>query len=214
MTLIDYNGRWAQEVYGGYHEPRQTQGEHMFQIIGFAGLKRSGKDAAAEVLLRRDFRKLAFAQPLKDMLRSLLETRGATPEHIERMLEGDLKEESSVYLMQQTPRYVMQALGTEWGRKLIDDELWIDTWKRAVSIERSRAANRANGIVVTDVRFQNEADMILAVGGKVYRVNRFGNTSLDNHASENGVLSLTGVIDLDNFGTLEEWQSKIARLFL
>jgi len=50
-------------------------------------------------------------------------------------------------------------LGTEWGRKLIDDGIWVSaTMKRAVN---------GGKVVITDVRFPNEKAAIEKVGGVV-----------------------------------------------
>jgi hypothetical protein len=50
-----------------------------------------------------------------------------------------------------TPRSLMQMIGTDWGRKMIRDDLWIDMWRRQVA-----ALPASVSVVVDDCRFENE----------------------------------------------------------
>lgn len=129
------------------------------RIIGLTGRKGAGKDTGAKALMLQGYENMKFAGALKDMLRTLLFYQGADNIAIERMIEGDLKEQPTDYLNGQTPRHAMQTLGTEWGRKLIDDGIWVSaTMKRAVN---------GGKVVITDVRFPNEKAAIEKVGGVV-----------------------------------------------
>ncbi|UIS25235.1 putative deoxynucleotide monophosphate kinase [Erythrobacter phage vB_EliS-L02] len=129
------------------------------RIIGLIGRKGAGKDTAADMLMVRGYENIKFAGALKDMLRALLSYQGVDHGTIERMVEGDLKEEPSEYLSGQTPRWAMQTLGTEWGRNLIANGLWVD-----VTIRRAMAGDQ---VVITDCRFPNEKEAIEKVGGVV-----------------------------------------------
>ena len=170
----------------------------MTHLIAFTGLKGSGKDTAAAGLLRggSNFRKIAFAEPLKAMLSTLLQSRGCSVYDVSRYLEGDLKEEPTDFLMGRTPRHAMQTLGTEWGRGLIDSALWVDTFQRRVRETWSKGLS----VVVTDVRFPNEVEAVHALGGVVYCVLRPG-TVETGHPSEALVKSLNVDGELDNIYT-------------
>lgn len=78
-------------------------------------------------------------------------------------------------------RRLQQVLGTEAGRSVFGDDLWIRLMLAA--------ANRVEGpVVVTDVRFDNEVDAIHAAGGLVIAIDRPGlGANTDAHASEAGV---------------------------
>lgn len=156
----------------------------MIQLVGFTGLKGSGKDTAADALVRRyGYQKLPLAGPLKDMLIGLLQMRGCT--NAWDYVYGDLKEAPTDFLLGKTARHAMQTLGTEWGRNLIDPGIWTDTFTR-----RAKAL-MADGkrVVVTDVRFPNEVELLKSLGGKVFRIQRPGVAEAD-HASENQVMAL------------------------
>jgi hypothetical protein len=158
-------------------------------IIGFTGLKGSGKDTAASVFIDAGFVNVKMADGLKAMLRALLAYRGADEETIERMLEGDLKETPSRLLGGRTPRYAMQTLGTEWGRNLMSDTIWVDaTGDRCDQEEK---------VVITDVRFPNEVDFVTERDGHVYRVDR-GAAPVDMHESEALIMGLPVAMVLKN----------------
>lgn len=52
-----------------------------------------------------------------------------------------------------TPRSLMQMIGTDWGRRMIREDLWIDLWRREV-----RSLPEDAKIVIDDCRFPNEYD--------------------------------------------------------
>ena len=145
-------------------------------VVGFTGRKRSGKDTAGAALVALGFHRLAFADPLKAMLRALMEAQGAPAVDVARYLEGEDKESSCPYLGGASPRFALQTLGTEWGRQLIAGDLWTGAL--------TRAAREHGRVVVTDIRFPNEVACVRAMGGRVYRVMRPSLPPPDAHASE------------------------------
>lgn len=165
-------------------------------IVGITGRKRSGKDTAAEGLA--DHTRLSFAAPIKLMIRALLVYRKCPEDLIERMLEGDLKEVPSPYLNGKTPRHAMQTLGTEWGRDLISEDLWVDAM-----IE---VANDHDLVVCSDVRFPNEVTQLRAAGGVVIRIFRPDRpvSDFDNHPSETQIDELDVDFEITNDGTVED----------
>lgn len=145
-------------------------------VVAFAGTKGAGKDTAADVLVtEHDFTRVRMADGLKEMLRALLRYRGTDEALIERYIEGDLKETPCPALNGRTMRHAMQTLGTDWGRKMIDEDIWVDS-----THDRILAVGDA---VVSDIRFPNEAEMIKGLGGTVIRIDR-DTGSVDPHVSE------------------------------
>lgn len=129
------------------------------KLIGICGYKRSGKSEVAKYLIEHHgFMRLSFAQTLKAMLK----TMGLSEEQV----NGKEKEIASELLGGQTPRWAMQSLGTEWGRKCIDEDLWVRT--TLMSIESNQ------NLVVDDLRFFNEARGLLESGAILWRVKRPG----------------------------------------
>ncbi|WP_315729776.1 hypothetical protein [Bradyrhizobium sp. SZCCHNRI2010] len=135
-------------------------------MVGLAGFAQSGKTTAALYLEKKyAIRRKHIAEPLRAMLAVLLKANGYSADLITRYLEGDLKE-SVVPCLGVTSRYAQITLGTEWGRRLISESLWSDTW--AASIEDGES------VMNDSVRFPNEADAIRELGGCVIMIERPG----------------------------------------
>lgn len=106
-----------------------------------------------------------------------------------------------------TPRLALQTLGTEWGRRLNND-LWA---KATLNLIASSTHERW---CISDLRFRNELDAVLAAGGKVVRLTR--GKAQHNHASETELLSIP-LSDfsaiLNNEGTIPEMEWKLNQLY-
>lgn len=157
-------------------------------LIGIAGLKGSGKDTFAETFLAAEWLRIRFADPIKEMLYSLLLLAWELDPM--RWIDGDWKEEPCHILCGRTMRHAMQTLGTEWGREQIDIGLWTNIFKKRVLATKEK-------IVCTDVRFPQEVDIIHHLNGIVLRVERPGLTS-DGHPSEESVEHLAVDIIVPN----------------
>lgn len=222
MRIVDDFGICGPDRYAAHprapNEPIAQEAKVTPRIIGFTGLKGSGKDTAASTFLDHGWKKIALADPLKAMVRSLMVARGCGVEEAMAYTDGDLKETPTLYLRGKTARLAMQTLGTEWGRESISDDLWTDTWAlRANAVQKA-----GDGVVVTDVRFQNEVDTIRRLGGQVFRIDR-GASPIDvklryaqasSHASESHVekLDVDGML-LNNFDTAAEFRAHVERRF-
>ena len=173
----------------------------MTKIIAFTGAAGSGKSTAARVLVEDfGYNLVKFAGPLKDMLRAI----GLN----ESEIEGHLKGEPCDLLGGQTPRHAMQTLGTEWGRQMICDTLWIDIWESRV-LEH-------DFVVVDDMRFSNEAARVRAFGGRIIRVDRrdlsmFKGTNRQ-HASEAQLSGVPADQTISNNGSLADFINDVTYL--
>lgn len=157
-------------------------------IIAFTGLAGAGKSTAALHLVKsRGFERVRFAGPLKAMMAAL----GLNPIEI----DGSAKELPCDLLGGKTPRWAMQTIGTEWGRNLIDSNLWIRAWRAAVDRLPAGAP-----VVVDDCRFPNEAAAIVAAGGVLVRIERPGAGTASVHESEQHALGTARVLQ----NTLDE----------
>jgi hypothetical protein len=101
----------------------------------------------------------------------------------------------------------MQRLGTEWGRDLIAQDIWLRCAGRA--LEEAERHGRM-GLAITDVRFENEAAYIRQAGGTVIHISRAGGRIAESaHVSERGVAFVEGDQKIANDGTLEEFFDQI-----
>ena len=190
-------------------------------IIGFTGLKQSGKDTAVAIL-RKEYgysgvQSYAFAEPIYEMLGALL---GELP-----MLgsgEGDKNAVVEPYNV--TLRHMLQTLGTEWGRKCIHPDMWTLRGEEILK-DTTKFVPYLSIFVFSDVRFDNEAEMIKANGGHIIRIRRptivpkartfrerltqvFGSEE-DSHASESGVSERLVDATIDNNKTLMDFQQRV-----
>jgi hypothetical protein len=142
------------------------QKENAMTVIGLSGFAQSGKTTAALYLEKKyGVRRKHIAEPLRAMLAVLMQANGMESAEITRYLEGDLKE-SVVPCLGVTSRYAQITIGTEWGRELIGQDLWSNTWAAGVKDGES--------VMNDSVRFPNEAAAIRGLGGVVIMIKRPG----------------------------------------
>ena len=171
------------------------------KIIGIAGPARSGKDTAGDYLINTcGFTRLSFAQPLKDMVCALL---GCDEKFIE--LNKDFHLSTCGY----SPRELLQTLGTEWGRQTLHQNFWVDILEHKLNDLTDQACE---GVVITDVRFENEADMIRRQGGIIVHVSRSDAPIVAEHVSETGVRRQASDCLLENEGSIMDLYMKVNAL--
>lgn len=168
-------------------------------LIGLCGRAGAGKSAAGEYLdATYGFEPVAFSDALKDVLAELLLTRGADYAHLH---EPALKQQPIPGFGGLTARHLMQSLG-DWGRTL-SPGFWIAQLAHRTGLHKGRAPVH-DRIVVTDVRYPNEAEWITSRGGVVLRLLREGCSLSDPahaaHSSEAHAPHLDAHVDLLNNG--------------
>lgn len=167
----------------------------------YSPVPQSGKSTVAEILKNRfGFEQRPFAGPLKRLVVDLLWSAGFDPERIGQLMTRD-KEAPIPELGDKSFRYLMQTIGTDWGRKLIDKDLWVKLILNA--------PQRADLVVIEDVRFPNEYDAVLADGGQMWRIERPGASLPNDHPSE-GLLEDREFDEvIVNDGSLEALEDKV-----
>lgn len=170
------------------------------RIIGLAGPKGVGKSTFANQLMFEYYKDgldsvvhvMSFATPLKRMLECIV-----TKEFIQD------NKEAIIPHIGVSARHCLQTLGTEWGRK-INPDIWINIAKHRIEESDCQI------FIIDDVRFDNEARMILDMEGEVWNLSRTGVGGEDSHISEAGISSelITKDINLDEeAATIEEKNS-------
>lgn len=149
-------------------------------LIGFAGPARSGKTYMANRVkehIKPGYSTIiSFADPIKDMLSVLIGSDAK---------DDSTKELPHKNLCNQTIRKAMQTLGTEWGRNLIGQDIWVNALERRIKL------SGASVVIIPDVRFDSEAEMIFKNNGKVFCISQnkelHAEISESNHISESGL---------------------------
>lgn len=209
-------------------------------IIGFNGKARSGKDSAASYLVDNYlFDQLSFASPLKKEMEfffgkisdehkeapSLISVRR---DHIHGMAKSfgftnrvgefydKFKEEFLPFKVGETDatfeysisyRRFAQTLGTNVARSM-DENVWVDYLLKQL--------NDKDSVVISDVRFDNEAEAIINNGGVVIRIIRDVAENLvqddtAQHISEGGVSDNLITATIENNTTLEEFYEALEK---
>lgn len=144
-------------------------------VIGLTGLKRCGKDTLIRHLCEHHgFLAFSWVEPLRQMLRAL----GVPEDYI----TGDRREEI-VPGYRVSGRWLMQSLGTEWGRNLVGPDVWINGLLNSPDF---KAALLRSPVVINGTRFTDEAQAVKGLGGKIWKVTRPGFIP-DSHISEAGL---------------------------
>lgn len=179
-------------------------------IIGLSGKAGSGKDLCADYLVSNyHFTKLSFASELKDMLAMLFGWNrttldGLTPEDRAWREQIDTYWATTLNIPHFTPRYAMQYIGTDLFRDRFSPNFW-------AAIIDHRISKTSGDIVVSDVRFENEYELIKKHNGIVFCINRNA-CKQDLHASEQVPKQYD--YRISNNGSLEEYYSHIDRYIL
>lgn len=176
------------------------------RIIGLTGKKFAGKTTISDyICVKYGFREETFAGPLKKMLAIAFQTS-------ESIFHDPLtKEVGNPDLFGRTPRSLMQFLGTDVFRKCVHPDIWVENMRRRLS----RASNVDADIIVTDIRFDNEAEVVRQMGGQVWCIERgVGTKSNDVHESENGIDSSLIDKHVRNLGTIDELYMHVDQLML
>lgn len=127
-------------------------------FIGIHARKGSGKSTAAKVLIDKyNFKSVKMADPLKNMVRSLLSDVGMSSIDIEKRVEGTQEEKEILIpeLCNTSGRRIMETLGTEW-RDYIDPTLWVNIAAHRIQKEMEKG----NSVICDDIRFQHEIDVL------------------------------------------------------
>lgn len=181
-----------------------------FTIVGIGYKKFSGKDTTADYLVQRHgFTRISFADSLKSAC-------GIIFSFSDEQLYGDEKE---VFDSRwgKTPREILQLVGTEGIRNVIDPDVWIKSAMFRMQRLNEAHPDKYNKFVVADVRFPNEAEFIrnFNQSSSVWKINRnlpenlfskhSSETSLDDYPHWNA--------EIDNNSTLESLYQNVDKLF-
>ena len=184
------------------------------KLVGLTGYAGSGKDTFAKSLrLRGAYERVGFADAVKEMALVLdpwiIVPSAHGGQHdfellsqvVRRLGWDEAKKIANV-------RSYLQKLGTDAVREIINKDAWVMAAQGKIWPLITEGTN----VVVTDVRFQNEADLIRSWGGKVFRVERPGFAPVNDHISDVGIdsIAVDGVVLND--GTVDDLGREASRI--
>ncbi|MBE0437900.1 MAG: hypothetical protein IBX56_19135 [Methylomicrobium sp.] len=159
------------------------------KVIGLHGPIGSGKTTIAKYLRGRGYTPVSFASPLKLALSLMFD------DDLDNYEDQDKKNEI-IPEAGKTRRELLISLGHDWGRGYVNENLWVRVAEK--KIERLLESGRK--VVVTDVRYENEAEMVRNFG-LICHIDR-PSLSRRDHESERPVRFLPMDLAIINNGTL------------
>lgn len=205
----------------------------MTRVVGIGGKLRHGKDEIADRLVgSHGWVKIGMSDALAEAMYILnpwilLDTRMGWKNKVSaRIAKLFRRPPKPVYVryqwlvdsvgyvsakQQSEARRLLQVLGTEIGRKLIDDSVWTNIVIREVN-KATQAG--APGVIITGIRFPNELSMIEDLNGETWWVHRPGlpDDANSKHDSENSINAADFDRCVYNSGTLKELYQKVDNL--
>jgi len=149
-------------------------------IIGLSGYAQSGKDTVANILVENyGYKRIAFADPIRDLIYEMdpLIPKGYGNNIINYRLQDMVDTYGWDRLKVEFPevRRLLQDTGVG-ARKVFGDKFWIYQALSDVAPQ--------DKVVVSDVRFENEAKWIQEFNGQIWRIKRLGTDATNDHVSE------------------------------
>lgn len=180
-------------------------------LVGLIGKKRVGKDTFAAVLVEEfGFARVAFADPLKEMALTIdpwVDNDLGSPLGLSQVVAQMGGWERTKDQIPEVRRF-LQRLGD--GVRQFDPEFWVRAGMREVYNTRGsrdmkmwQHVDNPRPVVITDVRYPNEADAIREAGGTLVRIVRPGVDDGDAHASETALDGYDADILINNDGDLD-----------
>jgi hypothetical protein len=187
----------------GEGEPIQTEvitPPQRPRIIGLAGPAGCGKTFVASLV--PDAAVIQIADPIYAALSAILGIQ-------DTVLRQRATKERPIDWLGKSPRQLLQTLGTDWGRTLVAEDIWLRIARRRIE---ELAASGVSTVVIADVRFDNEARMVQEMGGEVWGVDRGPTAGVSPHVSESGLSP--GMVDrvIDNTGTPDQTRANVAAI--
>lgn len=166
-------------------------------VVGVTGAAGAGKGTVASML---GWHEVSFADPLYDMISVM------TGYSVEQLKDRQFKEQVIPWLGK-SPRQLLQTLGTDWGRDTVAKDVWRKIGVRRIEVAYLRGVSC---VVVPDVRFDDEADLIHdEFGGVIWEVTRPGADTCVSHVSEAGISRRLIDRTLVNGGSLDEFREVV-----
>jgi hypothetical protein len=168
-------------------------------LLGLTGYAGSGKDTLAAEIIRHhpEFRRVAFADKLRDLAMRLNPALPTQPlaDTVGRLGWEDAKNRDDYV------RQYLQRLGVAC-RDVLGEDVWVNAALPHPEFFTDDFWTAQN-IVVTDVRFPNEAVAVKDRGGLVIRIEREGVGPVNGHTSETAMDMWAADATVQNDGT--EW---------
>lgn len=185
------------------------------KIIGVTGTKESGKNTFGSYLVNNyGFTENAFAKPLKDASKILFGLND------EQLYDSEKKEQYDSKIGY-SPREVLQKFGTEIVREQFANifpnmfrNSYKNLWIKLMDIFINTKENENKFVVITDLRFQDEAEWVKNKGGIIVKINRqsIKKNKYSEHKSETELNTIKANYIIKNNGSIQNLYNNIDKL--
>lgn len=177
--------------------------EWLPEFIGLHGFPGSGKDAVARILTEYGYERVAFADTIREALYVLnpvilSDSNGREWRLQEIVDEIGWEDAKRSY---EEIRRMLQVLGTEVGREMISQDVWVDAAFKGLDKDKR--------YVFTDMRFENEHHAIDSRLGLLIKVTRPGVGAVNDHKSEKELPDKWFDAHIKNDGDLTDLHTKV-----
>jgi hypothetical protein len=172
-----------------------------YKIIGLTGYAQSGKDTVASILVERyGYRRVAFADTIRNFIYEVNPMVACSPTGYLKDLVNlvgwdNAKQEPQV-------RRILQDVGVA-ARNMFGEDFWVNQAMKPYLAEHPVVGGN-HKLVITDVRFKNEAETVHSLGGQIWRVKRLGVEAVNSHVSEHELDDYKVDQIFVNNGTIED----------
>lgn len=175
----------------------------MTRLIGlYSPRPGCGKSTIAKALEARGWVIVSFAEPLRQTTITFLTQCGIPSDQAEKLVRDPKLKELPLERVpgHPTPRHLMRTLGTEWGRDCVTQKLWTEIARNRVKTLSALVGNgqpvtpgdtairSKSGIVIDDMRFPNEYEMVAGEDGLLVYVERPQAPPLEGDHPSDGAL--------------------------
>lgn len=174
------------------------------KLIGLTGADGSGKGKFADHMVKEfGYVKLGFADKVCELALKLnpIIWKLPFPQRLKAIV--DKKGWTKAKRIPGVRRY-LQWLGSDVGRVVFGEDIWISTLKPTLA----ELLRKGTSVVITNVRFENEAQFIESLGGSIVLISRPGVGPVNDHKSDAGEAFKHAVFTVTNDGTqrdLKDW---------
>lgn len=177
----------------------------MKKIVAFhSPSEQSGKSIAADYLVtKRGYSLVKFADPVKSMTYSLIQSVIDDRDLIWDYMEGS-KKETIIPVLGVTPRELFVSIGHRWGRGIKED-----FWIRLLENRLKKLKNK--NIVIDDLRYPNEYNFLKERNAVLIRIVRVGGEQATSE-SEGLLNEYSFDHTVINNGNIVEFLNKISGL--
>lgn len=194
-------------------------------LIGLGGYAEAGKDAVADFLTDEGWFKTYMSHPLERALLALNPWVRITAKERRVVLGNGPETEGFAWLLYamlhrevgyekskkvENVRVLLQRLGTEVGRNMLGEDIWVD--KAFEEVRTGLAAELS--VTITGIRYENELRALRQLGGVAVWVARPSYGPVNAHSSDNTLGRQDFDVILDNNGSLEDLRTVTLNRFV